>query len=305
VPDAYPLIAVVGPTGAGKSELALRLADWFRGEIVNCDSVQVYQGLDIGSAKTPERRRLGIPHHLLDIIPPSDELTAGSYARRATAALHAIRSRGTLPVMAGGTGFYLRALIDGLSPVPARNQELRARLADVARRRPGALFRFVRLRDVGVAERVHPNDRQKLLRAIELIGQRFAPRQALEGFRVLKIGLIPDRATLYQKLDERSVRMFENGLLAETQGLLDAGLSPGAKALATLGYRQAVSVLTRVMPVSEAIADCQLRTRRYAKRQITWFRSEPDVHWLTGFGDDGGVQEEAASLVRDFLRSLA
>ena len=299
--DAYPLIAVVGPTGAGKSELALALANSFRGEVVNCDSVQVYKGLDIGSAKTPESQRLGVPHHLLDVVPPGGELTAGSYARCAAEVLQAIRARGRLPVVAGGTGFYLRALIDGLSPAPARNQELRTRLADVARRRPAALHRLVRRRNATAAVRIHPNDHQKLIRAIELIGQAPAPRQAIEGFRVLKIGLGPERARLYQKLDQRSVWMFENGLLAETQALLDAGVPAEAKALATLGYRQAVSVLTRGLLVSDAIADCQLRTRRYAKRQMTWFRAEPDIHWLAGFGEEASVQTEAASLVRAFL----
>lgn len=299
--DAYPLIAVVGPTGAGKSELALALANSFRGEVVNCDSVQVYKGLDIGSAKTPESQRLGVPHHLLDVVPPGSELTAGSYARCAAEVLQAIRARGRLPVVAGGTGFYLRALIDGLSPAPARNQELRTRLADVARRRPAALHRLVRRRNATAAVRIHPNDHQKLIRAIELIGQAPAPRQAIEGFRVLKIGLGPERARLYQKLDQRSVWMFENGLLAETQALLDAGVPAEAKALATLGYRQAVSVLTRGLLVSDAIADCQLRTRRYAKRQMTWFRAEPDIHWLAGFGEEASVQTEAASLVRAFL----
>jgi len=301
VNDAYPLIAVVGPTGAGKSELALALANSFRGEVVNCDSVQVYKGLDIGSAKTPESQRLGVPHHLLDVVPPGGELTAGSYARCAAEVLQAIRARGRLPVVAGGTGFYLRALIDGLSPAPARNQELRTRLADVARRRPAALHRLVRRRNATAAVRIHPNDHQKLIRAIELIGQAPAPRQAIEGFRVLKIGLGPERARLYQKLDQRSVWMFENGLLAETQALLDAGVPAEAKALATLGYRQAVSVLTRGLLVSDAIADCQLRTRRYAKRQMTWFRAEPDIHWLAGFGEEASVQTEAASLVRAFL----
>jgi len=301
VNDAYPLIAVVGPTGAGKSELALALANSFRGEVVNCDSVQVYKGLDIGSAKTPESQRLGVPHHLLDVVPPGSELTAGSYARCAAEVLQAIRARGRLPVVAGGTGFYLRALIDGLSPAPARNQELRTRLADVARRRPAALHRLVRRRNATAAVRIHPNDHQKLIRAIELIGQAPAPRQPIEGFRVLKIGLGPERARLYQKLDQRSVWMFENGLLAETQALLDAGVPAEAKALATLGYRQAVSVLTRGLLVSDAIADCQLRTRRYAKRQMTWFRAEPDIHWLAGFGEEASVQTEAASLVRAFL----
>jgi len=300
-PDPYPLVAIMGPTGAGKSELALALAALFRGEIVNCDSVQVYRGLDIGSAKTPEAQRLGIPHHLLDVTPPNGELTAGSYVRLAVDVLAAIRTRGTLPIVAGGTGFYLRALIHGLSPAPPRNEALRARLTELARRRPLALARFLRRRDAAAASRIHANDHQKLMRAIELAGHASNPRQALAGVRVLKIGLNPERALLNQKLNNRSRWMFENGLLAETRALLQAGVSPSAKALATIGYRQAVSVLNGGVAQAEAIADCQLRTRRYAKRQLTWFRAEPDVHWLSGFGGDPAVRQDACALVRAFL----
>lgn len=299
--DAYPLIAVVGPTGSGKSALALQLAAAFHGEIVNCDSVQIYTGLDIGSAKTPEAGRLGIAHHLVDVIKPSDELTAGDYARKASLALQAIRGLGALPVIAGGTGFYLRALLDGLSRAPVRNPELRERLAKVAERRPAALHRFLRKHDAPAAERIHPNDHQKLMRAIELAGRVMEPREGLAGFRVLKIGLNPARAALYERLNLRSRWMFENGLLAETQGLLNRGVPATAKVFGALGYRQAIGVLTQGWTVEDAILECQVRTRQYAKRQITWFRGETDVHWLGGFGDEAGVNEEAGWLVRAFL----
>jgi tRNA dimethylallyltransferase len=295
------LIAVVGPTGAGKSALALHLAKTFAGEIVNCDSVQVCRQMDIGSAKTPEAQRCGILHHLVGVVDPREELTAADYARLAAETLRQIRQRGTLPVVAGGTGFYLRALLDGLSPAPARNERLRARLSELAHRRPAALHRFLRQRNPAAAARIHGNDRQKLIRAIELGDGISAPRQALQGFRVLKIGLNPERGQLYEELNERTSRMFENGLLAETKALLDAGISPSAKALGALGYRQAVKVLTLGLPVAEAIADCQVRTRQYAKRQLTWFRAQADVHWLNGFGDDAGVHREAGRLVRAFL----
>jgi tRNA dimethylallyltransferase len=297
----YPLIAIAGPTGAGKSELALRLAAGFGGEIVNCDSVQVYRKMDIGSAKIPEPRRLGILHHLLDVVDAGDELTAGDYARLAGEVLRQIKSRSALPVIAGGTGFYLRALLDGLSPAPARNEELRARLAEVARRRPAALHRFLRRRDTAMASRIHSNDVQKLMRAIELAGRSAEPRQALQGFRTLKIGLNPPRGELYKKLDQRAAWMFGNGLLAETQALLDAGIPSSAKAFASLGYRQAVKVLSEGLPVAKAIADCQIRTRHYAKRQMTWFRAEADIHWLNGFGGDEAMQGQAEGLVRAFL----
>jgi len=301
VADAYPLIAVVGPTGAGKSALALHLAKAFDGEIVNCDSVQVYRQMDIGSAKTPEAQRCGIVHHLFDVVYPGEELTAADYARTAVETLRQIRLRGTLPIVAGGTGFYLRALLDGLSPAPARNERLRARLSDIAQRRPAALHRYLKQRNPAAAARIHGNDLQKLIRAIELGDGVTAPRQALQGFRVLKIGLNPERDQLYEKVNERTTWMFENGLLAETKALLDAGISPSGKALGTLGYRQAVKVLTAGLPVAEAMADCQVRTRQYAKRQMTWFRAQADIHWLNGFGDDVGVQQEAGWLVRTFL----
>ena len=268
---------------------------------MNCDSVQIYQGLDIGSAKTLPAQRLDIPHHLIDIIAPGSELTAGSYRQLAIEVLGAIRTRGRLPVIAGGTGFYLRALIHGLSPAPMRNPALRLRLTELVRRRPAALYRFLKQKDTAAASRIHSNDHQKLMRAIELAGLPSAPRQPIEGFRVLKIGLSPDRALLNQRLDQRTAWMFENGLLAETRALLEAGISPAAKAFETLGYKQAVSVLTRGVPLAEAIADCQLRTRRYAKRQMTWFRAEPNVHWLAGFGGEAVVQAEALAQVRAFL----
>jgi len=263
--------------------------------------VQVYAGLDIGSAKTPRQDRAGVPHHLLDLIEPDGEVTAGDYVREATAVLEAIRLRGVFPVIVGGTGFYLRALLHGLSPAPTRNPELRERLVELVQRRPAALHRFLQRQDRAAAARIHPNDHQKLIRAIELAGQTTEPRQGLAGFRVLKIGLNPERGALYDRLNERSRWMFENGLLEETEGLLKRGVPASAKPLATLGYRQAVRVLTHDLPLEEAIADCQLRTRHYAKRQITWFRAEPDVYWLTGFGEQDDVKRQAGELVQAFL----
>ena len=299
--DAHPLIAVVGPTGSGKSELALHIALRFNGEIVNCDSVQVYDGLDIGSAKTPLAERAGVPHHLFDVLLPSGEMTAGEYARRAVAVLGEIRARGALPVLAGGTGFYLRALLDGLSPAPLRNSELRERLAALAQRRPQALYKFLKKRDPEAAARIHPNDHQKLMRAIEIAGQAKEPRRSLQGFRVLKIGLNPPREALYDKLNRRTAWMFENGLLAETEALLTSGVPANARSLATLGYRQAVAALTEGMNKQAAVLECQVRTRQYAKRQLTWFRAEADLHWLNGFGTDEVIRFEANELVSRHL----
>jgi tRNA dimethylallyltransferase len=294
--DRFPLLVIAGPTGSGKSALALYLASELRGEIVNYDSVQVYRGLDIGSAKTPLSERRGIPHHVIDILAPEQELTAGAYARLARPVLRDIAGRGKLPVLAGGTGFYLRALLDGLSPAPPRDPALRQRLAEIARRRPAALHRFLRRIDAEAARRIHPNDRQKLMRAIELARAERLPRDPLTGFRVLKIGLNPDRKQLYARINRRTQQLFAGGLLEETASLLRSGLPPDAKALQTLGYRQAVQVLTGKMSLAAAIEECQTKTRQYAKRQLTWFRAERDITWLDGFGDDPNLQITARAL---------
>jgi tRNA dimethylallyltransferase len=303
------LIAVLGPTGSGKSDLALFLAERLGGEIVNCDSIQVYRGLDIGSAKLPPEKRKGIRHHLIDVIEPDGELTAGVYSRLARQILEDIRLRERIPIVAGGTGFYLRALLDGLSPAPGRDPDLRIRLAALARRRPGALHRFLRRRDPASAARIHPNDHQKLIRAIELTAlagrpasqTQSEPHGELRGFTLLKLGLAPERAQLYRNLDERSAAMFRSGLLDETKSLLQAGISPRSKALQSLGYKQAVQVLSRELTLDAGIAECRTKTRQYAKRQMTWFRSEAGVHWLYGFGGEEYVQSEALTIAIDFI----
>src|SRR5690348_686210 len=304
-----PLLVVAGPTGAGKSALALYLAEALEGEIVNYDSVQVYRGLEIGSAKTPAEERHGIPHHLIDTVDPGGELTAGAYASLARAVLDDLKARGVLPILAGGTGFYLRALLAGLTPAPARNSDLRSRLTALAARQPAALHRFLRRYDPTSAARIHPNDHQKLMRAIELTRltgepasrvQSF-PRQGLDGFRVLQIGLDPPRRALREALDARSANMFRDGLLDETRALLESGLDPGAKSLQTLGYKQAVAFLTGQLPLADAIRQCQIKTRQYAKRQMTWFRSEQAIHWLCGFGSDPAIQETALNMARQFV----
>lgn len=300
---------VLGPTGAGKSDLALCLAQEFRGEIVNCDSVQVYRGLDVGSAKLPTADRRGVPHHLLDVVDPREELTAGAYARWARHALEEIAARGALPIITGGTGFYVRALLDGLSPAPPRNEAIRRRLQAAAKRRPAALFRYLRRFDPSAAKRIHQNDRQKLIRAIEMTIRAGQPasvvqtgaRNALQGYRILKLGLAPNRAALYGILNRRSVTMFRNGLLEETKALLACGVPPDAKPLGALGYKQAVCVLTTGMPLETAIEDLQTRTRQYAKRQMTWFRREADVQWFEGFGSSPEIAARAAAAVRRFL----
>lgn len=308
-PPCSPLLIVVaGPTGAGKSDLALVLAHQFTGEIVSCDSVQLYQGLDIGSAKTPLAARRGVPHHLLDIARPDKEITAGDFQRLGRAVLDEIAGRGHCAIVVGGTGFYLRALLDGLSEAPRRSEILRRRLMRVAQCRPTALHRLLSRRDPSAASRIHANDHQKLIRAIEIIalstqtasGVQSRPRQPLEGFRVIKLGLLPPREALRERLNRRAEQMFASGLLEETQGLLDCGYRPDMKPLQSLGYKQALDVLSGRLSVREAVAECQLRTRQYAKRQLTWFRADSEIIWLTGFGFEPHIQSAAAARVAEF-----
>ena len=304
-----PLVVVLGPTGSGKSGLALYVAGQFAGEIVNCDSVQVYAGLDIGSAKVRPADRRGIPHHLIDSADPAREFNAGDYCREARGALREIASRKALPVVCGGTGLYLRTLLCGLSPAPARDWDLRARLKRIAERRPATLHRLLKERDTAAASRIHPNDVQKLMRALEiayLAGEpasavQARPRDPLRGYRTLKIGLNPDRRQLYERLDIRSAGIFRDGVVEETVRLLRAGYQPDLKAMQSLGYRQALSVIRGKMTQGEAIRECQAKTRQYAKRQLTWFRAEENMHWLDGFGDCESVCAKARSLVADFL----
>lgn len=310
-PDALPspLIVVLGPTGAGKSELSLQLASELNAEIVNCDSIQVYRELHIGAAKVPPEKRRGIPHHLIDTIALDQELTAGAYSRLARQTITAIQRRGRVPIVVGGTGFYLRALLDGLSSAPERNEAVRARLSDLAARRPGALHRFLRRHDPAAATRIHPNDRQKLIRASEMMmlacqpvsTTQSLPRNAISGSRTLKIGLLPDRTLLQRRLDKRSAWMFDHGLLEETRELLDSGVPAEGKPLQSLGYKQAVKALSGEWSLACAIRDCQAKTRQYAKRQITWFRREPAVEWLAGFGEEAQIQDRALQLARAFL----
>jgi tRNA dimethylallyltransferase len=308
-----PVIAITGPTGAGKSELALRVAEEFGGEVVNCDSLQIYRYFDIGTAKLSTAEMRGIPHHLIDILDPEEVFTAGEYARRGRAALEEIAHRGKLPVVAGGTGFYLRALFDGLFRGPMRNDALRERLAARESRRPGSLHRLLGRFDAISAARIHRNDVPKVMRALEvcIIGRRPVSemfregRDQLAGFRRLNIGLAPDRDRLYARLDERCRRMFESGLLEEVRGILDRGFSPAAKPFESHGYRQAVQLLHGELNAKEALFYAQRNTRNYAKRQMTWFRKEQDMEWLKGFGEEAHIQSAAVERVRKFLAEAA
>ena len=303
-----PLVAVVGPTASGKSELAMRIAAEFRGEVVNCDSLQVYRGFDIGTAKLMEGERRGILHHLIDLHAPEEVFTAGEFARVAGSVIGEIAGRGHLPVLAGGTGFYLRSLIHGLAPGPQRDEGLRGRLAAREERRRGSLHRLLRRFDPVSAARIHENDVPKTMRGLEICLLSREPasavlareRNVLEGYRVLKIGLFPPREVLYERIRLRTERMFHRGLVAEVERLLGSGVSPRVKPFESLGYRQALQVVRGEMSVEEAILDTALRTRQYAKRQMTWFRREPGIEVVSGFGDDEEVIGRVLERVREF-----
>jgi len=302
-----PLVATVGPTASGKSALALRIAQTFSGEIINCDALQLYRGFDIGTAKTPISDRCGIPHHLFDVLDPQNSYSAGDYARAARETISEISSRGRLPVLVGGTGFYLRALLDGLPALPRRDESLRARLSAREQRRPGALHRLLRRLEPAAAARIHPRDIQKLTRALEI---RMLTRTALPspstaskltGYRTLQLGLSPPRALLLEAIAARTRRMFNEGLLDEVVGLLEQGLSGDEKPFESLGYKQVLAHLRGQTTLEQALEATEIETRQYAKRQLTWFRRDTGVLWLDGFGSDSQVASASLAAVRKFL----
>jgi tRNA dimethylallyltransferase len=303
-------VAVVGPTAAGKSALALALAEQFDGEIVNYDSVQLYRGFNVGSGKLMPPDRRGIPHHLLDCLDPAQGFNAGDYRREARKVLADLRARRKLPIFAGGTGLYLRALFLGLFEGPARSEVLRERLRVMAERRGREfLHRLLARLDRTAAARIQPRDAQKLIRAIEVCILARQPistlqargRSSLEGFRIIKIGLHPPREHLYDRINRRVEVMFAAGLMEETQALLDRSDTASIKALDALGYRQARSELEGKMTRQDALNATQLATRHYAKRQLTWFRREEDITWFEGFGDDPQVQRRVLEALSQML----
>jgi tRNA dimethylallyltransferase len=302
-----PLLAIVlGPTASGKTALSRALAERFEGEIVNCDSVAMYREFDIGTAKPTAAERGRTPHHLVDSISPTSHVTAGEYSRQARQVLTEIKARGRLPILVGGTGLYLRALLEGLFPGPQRSEELRERLRERAESCGSSyLHRILHRLDRAAAEKIHANDTPKLIRAIEVclasrqkmteLWQQHG-RDPLRGFRILRLGLDPDRQTLYDRINRRAQQMFEAGLIEETQRLL-ATYGDAAGPLSSLGYKQAVQFLRGELTREQALEAVQQAHRNYAKRQMTWFRREPQVHWLRGFGDDAQIQKTAAEWV--------
>jgi tRNA dimethylallyltransferase len=300
------LVVILGPTASGKTALSLHVAEQMQGEIISCDSVAVYRELEIGTAKPSREERQRVAHHLIDIAGPQELVTAGDYSRLARQAIADVAARGHLPIVVGGSGLYLRALLEGLFPGPPRSEELRSRLRErAAERGSDYLHKLLRRIDPAAAQTIHANDVPKVVRALEVSLSARAPmtdlwqhgRDALQGFRILRIGLNPRREALYEHINQRAREMFSAGLLEETRMLVDrygAAVWP----LNSLGYKQAMQHLNGELSLEQAIVAAQQGHRNYAKRQMTWFRREPEVHWITEFGSDPAVQKRIVDLIK-------
>ena len=301
-----PLIVIVGPTASGKSTLGIALAKEFDGEILACDSTQLYRGFDIGTAKPTLKERAEVPHHLLDVLDADEPSTAGDYRERAELVLANMKSRGKLPIVTVGTGLYLRALLEGLADLPQRSEELRERLRNrAAARGPGHLHAVLRKLDGETARKIAPADEQKIIRAIEICLLANRPlsevhrtaRKPLLGWRAIKIGLQPPRDALADRIHARTDAMLAAGWLEEVRGLLAQNHSEDAKPFDFIGYSELREVLRGKRTLADARAAIQQFTRQYAKRQLTWFRREKNVHWLGGFGDDAVIQRGACEFL--------
>jgi tRNA dimethylallyltransferase len=304
--DSLPLVAILGPTASGKSSLAVALARRLKGDVLACDSTQVYRGFDIGTSKPSLEERGGVPHHLLDLVDPSFPFTAGEYRARAVDVLDDLRRRARLPILTVGTGLYLRALLEGLADAPARSEELRARLEAGANLHSlQYLHRVLRRLDPEAALRIGSRDRPKMIRAIEvclLTGRPLSEvhrsgRTPLEGYHPVKIGLQPPRAALYDRIERRTQTMLDRGWLEEVAGLVRNGVPQNSKPFDFIGYSELRTHLEGTVTLTAATKAIAQATRRYAKRQLTWFRKEPLVHWFPGFGDDPAIVNAAEQLV--------
>ncbi len=306
-----PVIAVMGPTASGKSALGIALARRFGGEVLNCDSVQVYREIEIATAKVPLAERQGVPHHLLDFVPPETNYTAGAWATAALAMIEEIEARGRIALLVGGTGFYLRALREPFFPSPPTDAALRARLTTLRQARgPAHLHKLLQRLDPTAAEKLYPRDWSRVQRALEVrlqTGRRLSAQQPARpvppavAARIRVFALNPPRAELYQRINERTKAHFRAGLVAEVQQLLAAGVPAESNALGAHGYRRVVELLRGQRDLASAIEQTKLDVRHYAKRQLAWFRREQGVAWLAGFGDDAAVQAGCAALIEQML----
>ncbi|HZG52433.1 MAG TPA: tRNA (adenosine(37)-N6)-dimethylallyltransferase MiaA [Pyrinomonadaceae bacterium] len=310
-----PIIAVVGPTASGKSDLGIELALRFGGEIINCDSVQVYQDIEIATAKVPLAERRGVPHHLLDFVPPAFNYTAGAWAEAAAEKIAEIEARGRLALLVGGTGFYLRALREPFFPSPPTDAALRARLTRIRERRGAErLHKILRRLDPATASRLQPRDWSRVQRALEVRVQTGASlslqqpaRAAPPAFaaRIRIFALSPPRADLYARINRRAECHFEAGLIEEVRGLLEAGVPAASNALGAHGYRRVVEFIRGGRTRESALEQTKLDVRHYAKRQLTWFRREAGVEWFEGFGDSPEVQQRVCARVARLLEAGA
>ncbi|MEO8434845.1 MAG: tRNA (adenosine(37)-N6)-dimethylallyltransferase MiaA [Pyrinomonadaceae bacterium] len=301
------IIAIMGPTASGKSALAIELGLAVNGEIINCDSVQVYQGIQIATAKVPVHERRGVPHHLIDFVAPEINFTAGDWARAATGKIEEIEARGHRAILAGGTGLYLRALRKPFFPSPATDTELRQRL-NVIREQHDAVYlhKMLKRLDPAEAATLYPRDWPRVQRALEVYFQTgrpvsqqrpMRPEPPALASRVRIIVLNPPRDELYDRINQRTAQHFASGLVEEVRGLLASGVPADSNALGAHGYRRVVEFLRGERGLQSAIEQTTLDVRHYAKRQLTWFRHEPDVEWFEGFGDDPEVQRRVIAEV--------
>jgi len=305
------VVAILGPTATGKSALALAVAERYHGEIVNCDSTAVFRGFDIGTDKMAEADRRGVPHHLIDIADPTEDYTAARYARDAAVVIRDIRARGRLPILAGGTGFYYRALTRGLFPGPGRDDALRRRLEAIAARRDVTLLhRMLRKVDPASALRIQPRDLKRLVRALEVFFLTGRPLTAhfadtvspLPDVDVLAVGLRLPAAQISERVTRRVDEQFERGLLDEIRTLLARGVPETARPFGGLVYRQALEHLHGVRDESATRALIAQENRRYARRQLIWFRKEPNLGWFDGPGESASTIDSVHRLIAERLQ---
>jgi tRNA dimethylallyltransferase len=312
-PTSYPgtetkptIVIIGGPTASGKTRVGMHLAEIFNGEIVSADSIQIYRHMDVGSAKPTLEERTRVPHHMIDIRNPDEEFSAGDYAREARACIDSMLHRDSLPIVVGGTGLYMRCLLGGIISFPASASGLREKLLTEEKAEKGALYKRLLDVDPEKALSTPPENTYRIMRALEvfeLTGKRM--RDLLQEhlfrdrpYRYLFVGLAPLRSRLYEQIDQRVDNMIKGGLLEEVAQLYDLGYEPGLKSLQSIGYRHAGMILAGEMDCNEAVELMKRDTRRYAKRQLTWFRSEPDILWC-----DPQDTEKIARVVDDFLRN--
>lgn len=311
--NAEPLIAVVGPTASGKSDLGLALAERFNGEIINCDSVQVYRGIYVATAKVPVEEQRGIPHHLIDIAEPTENFTAVKWAAEARATIAEIEARGKRAFLVGGTGFYLKALTTQFFDAPEIDETLRPRLLKLMERKGAEhLHKILTRVDPATAARYAPKDWSRVTRALEVYFSSGKPLSAwqvespeiptAEAARLHYLVLQPPREELYERINRRADLMIEQGLVQEIQDLIIAGVPPNAKAFGAHGYKRFVEYLQGQRTLASAVEQMKLDTRHYAKRQWSWWRAQSNTHWLNGFGFEDTIIVEATTLVCSLLQ---